>query len=174
MIRNLIQISTFVPTSSTGFVLPLLSLSHRHTLTGSTALSLGFRNIGPCPSSLTTPHPNLFRFSRFSSLGLSTHYTSTSVMGLRSVLVGVALLGSLADAASSFSPARPPAIPLAVKSPYLNSWLNVGSDGGNGGYLAGEWPKFWRYASPSREFCFLSQANSYAVNRLLAGRDLSV
>ncbi|KAI1642454.1 glutaminase GtaA [Daldinia loculata] len=64
-------------------------------------------------------------------------------MGLRSVLVGVALLGSLADAASSFSPARPPAIPLAVKSPYLNSWLNVGSDGGNGGYLAGEWPKFW-------------------------------
>ncbi|OTB15176.1 hypothetical protein K445DRAFT_124558 [Daldinia sp. EC12] len=64
-------------------------------------------------------------------------------MGLRSVLAGVALLGSLADAASSFSPARPPAIPLAVKSPYLNSWLNVGSDGGNGGYLAGEWPKFW-------------------------------
>ncbi|KAI1463944.1 glutaminase GtaA [Daldinia caldariorum] len=64
-------------------------------------------------------------------------------MGLRSVLAGVALLGSLADAASSFSPARPPAIPLAVKSPYLNSWLNAGSDGGNGGYLAGEWPKFW-------------------------------
>ncbi|KAI8956632.1 glutaminase GtaA [Daldinia sp. FL1419] len=64
-------------------------------------------------------------------------------MGLRSLLAGVALLGNLADAASSFSPARPPAIPLAVKSPYLNSWLNVGSDGGNGGYLAGEWPKFW-------------------------------
>ncbi|KAI0386749.1 glutaminase A [Hypomontagnella monticulosa] len=64
-------------------------------------------------------------------------------MGLKSVLAGVALFGSLAHAASSFSPARPPAIPLAVKSPYLNSWLNVGSDGGNGGYLAGEWPKFW-------------------------------
>ncbi|KAI1380637.1 glutaminase A [Hypoxylon crocopeplum] len=65
-------------------------------------------------------------------------------MGLRSVLLaGVAFFGSSAHAASSFSPARPPAIPLAVKGPYLNSWLNVGSDGGNGGYLAGEWPKFW-------------------------------
>lgn len=65
-------------------------------------------------------------------------------MGLRSVVAGVALFcGSLVHAASSFSPARPPAIPLAVKGPYLNSWLNVGSDGGNGGYLAGEWPRFW-------------------------------
>ncbi|KAI1142549.1 glutaminase A [Hypoxylon sp. FL0543] len=65
-------------------------------------------------------------------------------MGLRSVLAGVALFcGSLVHAASSFSPARPPAIPLAVKGPYLNSWLDVGSDGGNGGYLAGEWPMFW-------------------------------
>lgn len=66
-------------------------------------------------------------------------------MGLRSALLaGVALFGSLTHAASSFSPARPPAIPLAVKGPYLNSWLQVGSDGGNGGYLAGEWSKFWR------------------------------
>ncbi|KKA18490.1 glutaminase, partial [Rasamsonia emersonii CBS 393.64] len=46
-------------------------------------------------------------------------------------------------AQSTFSPARPPAIPLAVKSPYLSTWLNVGSDGGNGGYLAGQWPVFW-------------------------------
>ena len=44
---------------------------------------------------------------------------------------------------SVFSPARPPAIPLAVRSPYLSTWLNVGSDGGNGGYLAGEWPVHW-------------------------------
>ncbi|OTA98748.1 hypothetical protein M426DRAFT_69183 [Hypoxylon sp. CI-4A] len=65
-------------------------------------------------------------------------------MGLGSILAGVALFGSsIVHAASSFSPARPPAIPLAVKGPYLNSWLYVGSDGGNGGYLAGEWPKFW-------------------------------
>ncbi|KAI2470956.1 glutaminase A [Annulohypoxylon bovei var. microspora] len=66
-------------------------------------------------------------------------------MGLRSVLVaGVALFGSsIVHAASSFSPARPPSIPLAVKGPYLNSWLDVGSDGGDGGYLAGQWPVFW-------------------------------
>lgn len=53
---------------------------------------------------------------------------------------------ALAAAQSTFTPARPPAIPLAVKAPYLSTWLNVGSDGGNGGYLAGEWPVFWRCA----------------------------
>ncbi|KAJ5154601.1 uncharacterized protein N7500_010040 [Penicillium coprophilum] len=47
-------------------------------------------------------------------------------------------------AQSTFSPARPPAIPLAVRSPYLSTWINVGSDGGNGGYLAGQWPVFWQ------------------------------
>ncbi|KAJ5124174.1 uncharacterized protein N7515_007999 [Penicillium bovifimosum] len=47
-------------------------------------------------------------------------------------------------AASTFSPARPPAIPLAVRSPYLSTWLTAGSDGGNGGYLAGQWPVFWQ------------------------------
>ena len=45
---------------------------------------------------------------------------------------------------STFSPARPPAIPLAVKSPYVSTWLRAGSEGGNGGYLAGEWPTFWQ------------------------------
>lgn len=44
---------------------------------------------------------------------------------------------------STFSPLRPPSLPLAVKSPYLSTWLQAGSDGGNGGYLAGEWPTFW-------------------------------
>ncbi|KAF2139407.1 uncharacterized protein K452DRAFT_232773 [Aplosporella prunicola CBS 121167] len=55
----------------------------------------------------------------------------------------IACLTGAAFAASTFSPARPPAIPLAVRSPYLSTWLNVGSDGGNGGYLASEWPVFW-------------------------------
>lgn len=55
---------------------------------------------------------------------------------------------SLCYAASTFSPARPPAIPLAVKSPYVNCWQQAGSDSenggpGNGGYLAGQWPTFW-------------------------------
>ena len=51
-------------------------------------------------------------------------------------------LFSVSYAASTFSPARPPAIPLAVKSPYVNCWQQAGSDTelggpGNGGYLAG-------------------------------------
>jgi hypothetical protein len=36
-----------------------------------------------------------------------------------------------------------PAIPLAVKSPYLSTWIKAGSDGGNGGLLAGNWPIHW-------------------------------
>ncbi|KAJ5530624.1 hypothetical protein N7527_004017 [Penicillium freii] len=58
-------------------------------------------------------------------------------------LLVVSLVSSI-GAQSTFSPARPPAIPLAVRSPYLSTWLNVGADGGNGGYLAGEWPVFWQ------------------------------
>ena len=64
------------------------------------------------------------------------------------VLPVLATTLSLSYAASSFSPARPPAIPLAVKSPYVNCWQQAGSDSenggpGNGGYLAGQWPTFW-------------------------------
>ncbi|TQS36293.1 hypothetical protein Golomagni_03262 [Golovinomyces magnicellulatus] len=45
-------------------------------------------------------------------------------------------------AESTFEPARPPAIPLAVTSPYLNVLQFAGSRG-NKGYLAGQWPQFW-------------------------------
>lgn len=63
----------------------------------------------------------------------------TSITSL--ILVG---LGALADCQSTFSPLRPPSIPLAVRSPYLTTWQQAGSDGGhNGGYLAGQWPTFW-------------------------------
>lgn len=57
----------------------------------------------------------------------------------------LALAGAaaLCSAQSTFDPLRPPAIPLAVKSPYLNTWQQAGSDGGNGGYLPGQWPTFW-------------------------------
>lgn len=53
-----------------------------------------------------------------------------------------AALVCVSYAASTCSPARPPAIPLAVKSPYVNCWQQAGSDvemggPGNGGYLAG-------------------------------------
>ncbi|KAH8690740.1 glutaminase GtaA [Talaromyces proteolyticus] len=65
--------------------------------------------------------------------------------------LGVFLTGVVAD--SSFTPARPPAIPLAVKSPYLSVWQNAAPQAangdqeiggpGNGGYIAGEWSTFW-------------------------------
>jgi hypothetical protein len=55
----------------------------------------------------------------------------------------ISSLAGLAIGQSAFSPLRPPAIPLAVRSPYLSTWQQAGSDGGNGGYLAGQWPTFW-------------------------------
>jgi hypothetical protein len=68
-------------------------------------------------------------------------------MLLKQVLLSTFLIGVdlvlCQSSKSTFTPARPPAIPLAVKSPYLNTWLEAGSDGGNGGYLAGQWPQFW-------------------------------
>jgi hypothetical protein len=59
-------------------------------------------------------------------------------------MLGAALL-KLSGAQSTFTPARPPSIPLAVKSPYISTWLPAGSDGGNGGYLPGQWPSFYTY-----------------------------
>lgn len=55
-------------------------------------------------------------------------------------LAGVA---TLCSAQSTFNPLRPPALPLAVRSPYFNVYQEAGSDGGNGGYLPGQWPTFW-------------------------------
>ncbi|OWP04752.1 hypothetical protein B2J93_4034 [Marssonina coronariae] len=59
------------------------------------------------------------------------------------LLADGAMLWSFAAAASTFSPTRPPAIPLAVKSPYLNVLQFAGSDGGNSGNLAGQYSQFW-------------------------------
>lgn len=42
-------------------------------------------------------------------------------------------------AASAFIPTKPPAVPLAVRSPYLNAWLQ----GDSGCILPGSWPRFW-------------------------------
>jgi hypothetical protein len=39
-------------------------------------------------------------------------------------------------AASTFSPLRPPAVPLAVRSPYLSTWVAADN-------LAGTWSTFW-------------------------------
>ncbi|KAG5917339.1 hypothetical protein E4U42_007270 [Claviceps africana] len=53
----------------------------------------------------------------------------------------VAILGSLTQAGTTYSPARPPAVPLAVRAPYLNVWLN--GEEGKPPTLPGHWPRFW-------------------------------
>ncbi|KAI1002759.1 Glutaminase A [Podosphaera aphanis] len=58
---------------------------------------------------------------------------------LTQILIGTF---GVAESASTFSPTRPPAIPLAVKSPYLNV-LQFGNNGETKGNLAGQWPQFW-------------------------------
>ncbi|KAF2431647.1 DUF1793-domain-containing protein [Tothia fuscella] len=52
---------------------------------------------------------------------------------------------TITNADSTFSPAHPPAIPLAVRSPYLSTWLNAGGarNTGFGGNLAGSWAVHW-------------------------------
>ncbi|KAH8902414.1 DUF1793-domain-containing protein [Coniochaeta sp. PMI_546] len=50
----------------------------------------------------------------------------------------VAMAASLVHG-STFKPTRPPAWPLAVKSPYVNAWLQ----GDSGGLLPGSWPRHW-------------------------------
>lgn len=50
-------------------------------------------------------------------------------------------------AQGTFTPERPPAVPLMVKSPYLNSWQNFGTnarDYKNGNSLALRWSTFWQ------------------------------
>src|SRR4051794_3181382 len=39
-------------------------------------------------------------------------------------------------ALSAFDPLRPPAVPLAVRSPYLSTWMAADQP-------AGHWPTFW-------------------------------
>ena len=64
-------------------------------------------------------------------------------MKTSSVLTSLAFAASAS--ASSFSPARPPHIPLSVKTPYMSTGLTVGSDGGDGGLLTGDWARHWQY-----------------------------
>lgn len=55
---------------------------------------------------------------------------------------------------STFNPLLPPAIPLAVRSPYLSAWLATGAEGGNGGYLTGRWPQFWPIQFPNNPYAY--------------------
>ena len=60
---------------------------------------------------------------------------------LKSVIVSASLcaLSVFGVPSWSVSPFNPPAIPLAVKHPYLSTWLPQGS----GTALNGAWPQFW-------------------------------
>ena len=53
-----------------------------------------------------------------------------------SVLPLITETGAQASPADAFNPIRPPATPLAVRSPYLSTWQRADT-------LAGTWPTFW-------------------------------
>lgn len=53
----------------------------------------------------------------------------------------------LAATTGTVTPFIPPAVPLAVRSPYLSVWLN---QGGTGVALNDAWPSFWTAGSVSR------------------------
>ncbi|KAH9464733.1 hypothetical protein MJO29_001605 [Puccinia striiformis f. sp. tritici] len=79
--------------------------------------------------------------------------------------LGAAMTGAQPDTNSAFHPLLPPAIPLAVKSPYLSAWLATGKEGGNGGYLAGRWAQFWPIQFPENAFAYrLGWAGLIQVN----------
>ncbi|PQE33344.1 putative glutaminase protein [Rutstroemia sp. NJR-2017a WRK4] len=62
------------------------------------------------------------------------------------LLCALSTLLHLSYASGTFSPARPPAAPLMVKSPYMNSWVefrNNISDSSKGNSLVGQWNKLW-------------------------------
>ncbi|KAK3994663.1 hypothetical protein QBC44DRAFT_43312 [Cladorrhinum sp. PSN332] len=61
-------------------------------------------------------------------------------MRFSKILTALAVMGSkFAANASTFTPTKPPAVPLAVRSPYLNAWLQ----GESGCLLPGNWPRHW-------------------------------
>ncbi len=102
----------------------------------------------------------LLRFHYLSILKIAVMRTPSTFLAL-----GAALL-EVTAAASTFSPARPPAIPLAVKSPYLNLLQFAGGDGGNGGYLAGQYPQFWALVESSSS---TNYANTVGEDKLPRG-----
>ncbi|GAA5021865.1 hypothetical protein GCM10025734_77560 [Kitasatospora paranensis] len=61
---------------------------------------------------------------------------AAAVSAARPAGAAAATPGAAAAAASTFGPLRPPAVPLAVRSPYLSTWLP-------GDSLVGTWPAFW-------------------------------
>jgi hypothetical protein len=81
-------------------------------------------------------------FAACSSLRKRWYILAMMYLSLLLALICLLLTTSAQSNTSTFAPARPPSIPLAVKNPYLNVWLPAGNTA-NGGYLPGQWPSFW-------------------------------
>ncbi|CBX96500.1 predicted protein [Plenodomus lingam JN3] len=64
------------------------------------------------------------------------------------------LFATVLQIGSTFFPARPAALPLAVKSAYFSAWLPAGSNDNKGGYLPGRWPTFWTYTHAYSRQCW--------------------
>ena len=80
---------------------------------------------------------------------------------LARILVLVAPLApSIANAAVTWTaePLNPPAVPLAVRTPYLSAWLQQGS----GQPLNGAWPSFWTGMVCAEAF-FYTATNSESI-----------
>ena len=75
---------------------------------------------------------DLFRFSGAAGLTLA----ASTLVAPEASAVEESTPNRNSPAPSGFHPVRPPATPLAVRSPYLSTWLA-------GDYLAGEWAGFW-------------------------------
>lgn len=87
----------------------------------------------------------------------------TLFMALPAVLVS-SIVGATPWTATPFSP---PAIPLAVKSPYVSAWLMQGQ----GAALNDAWPNFWT-GTVSAFTCGSYPTSQSRICRSWAGRDL--
>ncbi|MFF7334714.1 glutaminase domain-containing protein [Streptomyces sp. NPDC008150] len=97
----------------------------------------------PAPSSEGLSRRGLIRWTGAAGLGAAG---AGLLPGLVPAAAAQPLTDSAAVAASShdssgvvspaFDPIRPPSVPLAVRSPYLSTWLNADLP-------AGHWPSFW-------------------------------
>jgi len=138
---GLMRVSLDIKLTSASPSLQILSF----LITSSLVVQVTFQGIVRPPTLLNTLQGVFQRFrSMFGLLIACFNYATTSLSGQTLFAwVSAALFVVVeAQSGSTFNPARPPAIPLAVKSPYFSSWLQAGSDGGNGGYLPGKWPQF--------------------------------
>ncbi len=65
------------------------------------------------------------------------HRSKTAFLFFTTISLLIALAATAcAQTASTFTPIRPPAVPLITRSPYVSTWLDASNS-------AGSWPRFW-------------------------------